>query len=99
MRRWRRRSRNYRKVRTASVSDSRVRAASGSEPGSINRSQPIGETMKLVMTVIIYALLFATPTVAAFAQEKPQPAKAPEAAAKTTSVEPTVDQILDKYVQ
>src|SRR5215468_6228718 len=109
MRRWRRRSRNYRKVRTASVSDSQVsiasvsdsqvRTASGTELGSINRSQPIGETMNLVMTVIIYALLFATSTVAAFAQEKPQPAKAPEAAAKTTSAEPTVDQILDKYVQ
>jgi erythromycin esterase len=33
------------------------------------------------------------------AQEKPQPAKAPEAAAKTTFAEPTVDQILDKYEQ
>src|SRR5262249_17720650 len=55
--------------------------------------------MKLSMTIIIYALLFAAPTVSAFAQEKPQPAKAPEAAAKTTTVEPSVDQILDKYVQ
>jgi len=55
--------------------------------------------MKFAITVLIYALLFAAPTVSAFAQEKPQPAKAPEAAAKTTTVEPTVDQILDKYVQ
>src|SRR5262245_65576576 len=55
--------------------------------------------MKFSMTIIIYALLFAAPTVSAFAQEKPQPAKAPEAAAKTTTVEPSVDQILDKYVQ
>jgi hypothetical protein len=55
--------------------------------------------MKLLMTIVIYALLFAGPTGAAFAQEKPQPAKAAEAGAKTTTVEPTVDQILDKYMQ
>jgi hypothetical protein len=55
--------------------------------------------MKLVMTTFIYALLFAGPTGAAFAQEKPQPAKAAEAGAKTTTAEPTVDQILDKYIQ
>jgi hypothetical protein len=56
--------------------------------------------MKLAMTVIIYAFLFAAPTLPAFAQEKPQPAKAPEAnTAKATAAEPTVDQILDKYVQ
>src|SRR5262245_21317324 len=55
--------------------------------------------MKLVMTIVIYALLFVGPTGAAFAQEKPQPAKAAEAGAKTTTVEPTVDQILDKYMQ
>jgi len=56
--------------------------------------------MKLVMTIVIYALLFAAPTGAAKAQEKPHPAKAPEAdATKATTAEPTVDQILDKYVQ
>src|SRR5215813_4835567 len=55
--------------------------------------------MKLVMAIFIYALLFAGPTGAAFAQEKQQPAKAAEAGAKTTTVEPTVDQILDKYIQ
>src|SRR5262245_19608260 len=53
--------------------------------------------MKRVMTIVIYTLLFATAG-AAFAQEKPQTAKAPEAnTAKATSAEPTVDQILDKY--
>ena len=56
--------------------------------------------MKLIMTIIFYALLFAAPSGAAFAQEKAQPAKAPEASkAKATAAEPTVDQILDKYVQ
>jgi hypothetical protein len=56
--------------------------------------------MKLVMTIVVYALLFAAPTGAAFAQEKPQPAKAPEAAtAKATTADPTVDEILDKYVR
>lgn len=56
--------------------------------------------MTLVMTIVIYALLFAAPTGAASAQEKSQPAKAPEAdATKATTAEPTVDQILDKYVQ
>jgi hypothetical protein len=56
--------------------------------------------MKLAMTIVIYALLFAATTGATFAQEKPQPAKAPDAnTAKATSAEPTVDQILDKYVQ
>ena len=55
--------------------------------------------MKLVMTTVIYALLFALSAGAAFAQEKPQPAKAPEAPAKATAADPTVDQILDKYVQ
>jgi hypothetical protein len=56
--------------------------------------------MKFVMTIVIYALLLAAPSGAAFAQEKPQPAKAPEAkTAKETAAEPTVDQILDKYVQ
>jgi hypothetical protein len=55
--------------------------------------------MKLVMTIVIYALLFAGPTGGAFAQENPQPAKAAEAGAKTTTAEPTVDQILDKYIQ
>ncbi len=55
--------------------------------------------MKLAMTTVIYALLFALSAGAAFAQEKPQPAKAPEAPAKATAAEPTVDQILDKYVQ
>jgi hypothetical protein len=52
--------------------------------------------MKLAMTIIICALLFAAPTGAASAQEKQQPAKAPEAAAKATTADPTVDQILDK---
>jgi hypothetical protein len=55
--------------------------------------------MKLVMTIVVYAFLFAAPTGAAFAQQNPQPAKAPEAVAKAPSAEPTVDQILDKYVQ
>lgn len=55
--------------------------------------------MKLAMTIIICALLFAAPTGATIAQEKQQPAKAPEAAAKTTTAEPTVDQLLDKFVQ
>jgi len=56
--------------------------------------------MKLVMTIVIYALLFAAPAGAALAQEKPQTAKAPEAnTAKATAADPTVDQILDKYVQ
>ena len=56
--------------------------------------------MKLAMTVVICALLFAAPTGSAFAQEKPQPAKAPEAnTAKATAAEPTVDQILDKFVR
>jgi len=56
--------------------------------------------MKYVMTIVIYALLFAGPTGAASAQEKPKPAKAPEAdTAKATTAEPTTDQILDKYVQ
>jgi hypothetical protein len=51
------------------------------------------------MTIIVYALLFAPANSAAFAQEKQQPAKASEAAAKATTAEPTVDQILDKYEQ
>src|SRR5262249_60032311 len=56
--------------------------------------------MKCVMTIVIYALLFAGPTGAASAQEKPKPAEAPEAnTAKATAAESTVDQILDKYVQ
>jgi zinc protease len=55
--------------------------------------------MKFVMTIVIYSLLLAAPAGAAFAQEKPQPAKAPEAATKTTTAEPTVDQILDKFVE
>ncbi len=55
--------------------------------------------MKLATTIVIYALLFALPAGASFAQDKPQPAKAPEAAAKTATAEPTVDQILDKYVR
>jgi hypothetical protein len=55
--------------------------------------------MKLAMTIIICALLFAAPTGAANAQEKQQPAKAPEAAAKTTTADPNVDQILDKFEQ
>jgi hypothetical protein len=55
--------------------------------------------MKLVMIIVIYALIFAGPTGAVFAQEKPQPAKAAEAVAKPTTAEPTVDQILDKYIQ
>src|SRR5262245_3367214 len=56
--------------------------------------------MKIAITIIIYTLLFAAPTDAAFAQQKPQPAKAPEAnTANATSAEATVDQILDKYVQ
>ncbi|HKQ80366.1 MAG TPA: hypothetical protein VJ810_42120 [Blastocatellia bacterium] len=56
--------------------------------------------MKFAMAIVINALLFAGPTGAAFAQEKPQPAKAPEVnTAKATAAEPTVDQILDKYVQ
>jgi hypothetical protein len=55
--------------------------------------------MKFVMTIVIYALLIAAPASAVLAQEKPQPAKAPEAAAKTTTAEPTVDQILDKFEQ
>jgi len=56
--------------------------------------------MKLVMTIVICALLFAALNGAAFAQEKPQPAKAPEAAtAKAAPAEPTVDQIMDKYEQ
>lgn len=53
--------------------------------------------MKFAMTIVICALLFALPAGGAFAQEKP--AKAPEAAAKTSTAEPTVDQILDKYEQ
>jgi hypothetical protein len=55
--------------------------------------------MKLVMTIIVYAFLFAAPNGAAFAQEKTRPAIATEAAAKSTAAEPTVDQILDKYEQ
>jgi hypothetical protein len=56
--------------------------------------------MKLVMTIVIYSFLLAATTGAAFAQEKPQPAKAPEAnTAKETAAEPTVDQILDRYVE
>jgi len=56
--------------------------------------------MKIAITIVIYTLLFAAPTDAAFAQQKPQPAKAPEAnTAKVTSAEPTVGQILDKYVE
>ena len=56
--------------------------------------------MKLVMTIVIYAFLLAATADAAFAQEKPQPAKAPEAnTAKATAAEPTVDQILDRYVE
>jgi hypothetical protein len=51
--------------------------------------------MKIAITIFIYTLLFAAPTDAAFAQQKPQPAKAPEAnTAKATSAEPTVGQIL-----
>lgn len=41
--------------------------------------------------------VIALPAGDAFAQEKP--AEAPEAAAKTSTAEPTVDQILDKYEQ
>jgi hypothetical protein len=55
--------------------------------------------MKFVMTIVIYALLLVTTAGAALAQEKPQPAKAPEAAAKATTADPTVDQILDKFEQ
>src|SRR5262245_62496693 len=56
--------------------------------------------MKYVTTIVIYALLFAGPTGAASAQEKPKPSKAPEAdTAKATTAEPTTDQILDNYVQ
>jgi hypothetical protein len=56
--------------------------------------------MKLAMTIVIYSLLLASPTGAAFTQEKPQPAKAPEATMpKATAAEPTVDQILDRYVE
>jgi len=56
--------------------------------------------MKPMMNIVIYALLLAAPAGAALAQEKPQQAIAPEAsAAKATAAEPTVDQILDKYVQ
>jgi hypothetical protein len=55
--------------------------------------------MKFVMTIVVYALLAAAPNGAAFAQEKTPPAKAPEAAAKATTAEPTVDQILDKFEQ
>jgi hypothetical protein len=54
--------------------------------------------MKLVMTIVFCALLFAGLNGETFAQEKPQPAKAPESAAKTTTAEPTVDEILDKFV-
>ena len=56
--------------------------------------------MKPMMNIVIYALLLAASAGAALAQEKPQQAIAPEAsAAKATAAEPTVDQILDKYVQ
>ena len=55
--------------------------------------------MKFVIPIVVYALLLTAPAGAALAQEKPQPAKAPEAAAKATTAEPTVDQILDKYVE
>jgi hypothetical protein len=55
--------------------------------------------MKLVMTILVYALLFAAPNGAAFAQEKPQPAKALGTAAKVATAEPTVDEILDMFVQ
>ncbi len=55
---------------------------------------------KLAMIVVILSLLSVAPTCAAYAQEKPQPAKAPETnAAKPPAAEPTVDQILDKYIQ
>jgi hypothetical protein len=56
--------------------------------------------MKPMMNIVIYALLLAVSAGAALAQEKPQQTIAPEAsAAKATAAEPTVDQILDKYVQ
>jgi hypothetical protein len=55
--------------------------------------------MKLMITFVICALLFAASNGVAFSQEKPQPAKAPEAAAKASAAEPTVDEILDRYAQ
>ncbi|MGH9769201.1 MAG: hypothetical protein ACREAB_17375 [Blastocatellia bacterium] len=56
--------------------------------------------MKLAITIVICSFFAAQSAVATFAQTKPQPAKAPEAgAAKAAAAEPTVDQILDNYVQ
>jgi hypothetical protein len=55
--------------------------------------------MKLVISIVVYAILFAAPNCAAFAQEKTQPAKGAAAVAKATAAEPTVDEILDKHLQ
>jgi hypothetical protein len=56
--------------------------------------------MKLVIGIIICSLFVAQSVVTSLAQTKPQPGKAPEAnEAKAAAADPTVDQILDKYVQ